>query len=92
MKLMIDQEIDAEVIHHYDENLMITSKCNVITIKYEQEVKNINLPLSSLKKVLSFFRLARRALRTDKSVFVPIYFDCKFQKYCWQNLISGKPF
>ena len=101
MKLIIDKEIDAEVIHHYDENLMITSKCNVITIKHGKKLKKINLPLSSLKKLLSIFRLFRRALRTDKSVFVPMYFDGKlkslfgvyqgnFYKILWPSMVVKK--
>ena len=71
--MVINQTISADVIHHYDEHLMITSKGNVITVKYEQEVKRVSLPLPAFKKFVSVSRLARRALRTDKCVFLPIY-------------------
>lgn len=73
MRLIIDQIINADVIHHYEEHLMITSKGNVITIRYEQEVKTVNLPLPALTKLVSVSRLAKRALRTDKCAFLPIY-------------------
>ena len=79
MDLVIDKFISADIIHHCDDRTMITSKGNVITVACEDEVKRVKLPLSWWKQIASVFRLARRAMRTDKSVFLPVYVDSRLE-------------
>jgi len=79
MKLVIDKILDSEIIHHCDFNTKITSKCNKIKIEHGGKIKTAVLPLSAFKKLTGIFRLARRLMRTDKSVFYPVYKDNKLE-------------
>jgi hypothetical protein len=79
MDLVIDKIISADVIHHYDNHIMITSRGNVITVDCAGEVKSVRLPLSLWKQIPSFFRLPRRVMRTDKSVVLPVYVEGKLK-------------
>jgi hypothetical protein len=72
MKLVIDRVIQSEIIHHCDIDTKITSKCNRMKIEHGKMLKTVCLPLSIFKKLVSIFRLARRVMRTDKSVFYPV--------------------
>ena len=72
MKLVIEQIIDSEIIHHYDAGTKITSKCNRIKVEHCGNTNTVSLPLSFFKKVFNGFRIGRRFLRTDKSVFYPV--------------------
>ena len=77
MKFSADETIDAEIFHYFDDKLRITSKCNKLKIEYREMSRTIDLPLSWIKQIFSTFRIVRRAIRTDKCVFHPIFANGK---------------
>jgi len=79
MEIVIEHVLDSEIIHHCDIDTKITSKCNRIKIEYGGNIKTVHLPLFPFKETMSIFRLARRAMRTDKSVFRPVYNNGKLE-------------
>ncbi|MFD0863123.1 hypothetical protein ACFQ1M_12985 [Sungkyunkwania multivorans] len=57
---------NAEIVHYYSKEDIITSKHNVINAKIDGAVHKIVLSISPLQRILGLFRIARRALRLDK--------------------------
>ena len=62
--------INAEIVHHSDESVFITSICNEITLVVDEIVHKIVLPLPFYLRCLGYFRIFRRLLRLDKSSVV----------------------
>lgn len=101
MQLVIEQLLDFEVSHHCDHDTKIMSKCNRLVITHGGTTQSVKLPLPIHKAPISLFRLGRRLLRTDKSVFLPIYsgnrleavvgvYQKKFYRVEWPTLAIKK--
>ncbi len=61
--------LDAEIAHHYESNGgdFITSTANRFKVRRRGQLFSFSVPLHPVKGALAILRLARRALRIDKS-------------------------
>lgn len=65
-----------EIVHHADDELMVYSKFNKVTIKFGKNKVSFHLPLNLFLRLVGQIRLVRRALRLDKSC-ITLSFDRK---------------
>ena len=63
----------AEIIHFASDDLVISSKANLISIEQSDEKLSVLMPQGGWKKFVLPFRLARRAVRLDKCNVVPVF-------------------
>lgn len=73
---------NAEVVHYFSGDDIITSKFNKVSVTYNGYQCTVKLPTSFIDSIFGLVRLSRRALRLDKcNVFVSGHFLILIRKY-----------
>lgn len=66
MGLVLTPCADAEIVHHADSDMLVTSKFNTVRIYRNGEQHKFRLPLDPLRQIIGLPRIARRFFRLDK--------------------------
>ena len=73
---------NSEIVHYFDNENLITSKFNIVSVIYKNYKCTIKLPITFLERVVGISRLSRRTFRLDKcNVFVSESFLILIRKY-----------
>jgi hypothetical protein len=72
VKLVFQEVIDQEICHYASPQMAIFSRSNRVSVRAPDGARQIHIPAGGWKELLSWSRLARRALRLDKCNVAPV--------------------